>query len=313
MRFRFIDAERANYPVSILCRCLRVSRAGYYAWRRRPPSWRSIENAELRVAIKAAHKASGGTYGSPRIHEDLQEEGRRVSRKRVAALMSAEGIQGRHKRRFRTTTDSNHERPVAANLLMRDFDVPSPNLAWATDITYLRTRDGWLYLAVILDLFSRRVVGYAISDRIDTQLVLQALDRAVTRRPGARDVIIHSDRGSQYASGDFRQALGDSKLIPSMSRRGNCWDNAVVESFFGTLKIELFLDEPLHGAAITEAMVVDYIDGFYNPVRRHSSIGQISPIEYELRHAAPGRGGSAPAPRDGGIKLHGQEGPAQAA
>ena len=220
MRFRFIDAERANYPVSILCRCLRVSRAGYYAWRRRPPSWRSIENAELRVAIKAAHKASGGTYGSPRIHEDLQEEGRRVSRKRVAALMSAEGIQGRHKRRFRTTTDSNHERPVAANLLMRDFDVPSPNLAWATDITYLRTRDGWLYLAVILDLFSRRVVGYAISDRIDTQLVLQALDRAVTRRPGARDVIIHSDRGSQYTSDEYAKLAGRFGVRLSVGRTG---------------------------------------------------------------------------------------------
>jgi len=312
MRFGFIDAERANYPVAILCRCLQVSRAGYYAWGRRPASARSIENAELGVAIKAAHTASRGTYGSPRIHRDLQEEGRRVSRKRVASLMAAEGLQGRHNRRFRATTDSNHQSPIAANLLMREFDAPAPNVAWATDITYLRTLEGWLYLAAILDLFSRRVVGYAISNRIDTSLVLQALDMAVTSRPGARDVIIHSDRGSQFASGDFRRALDDSDLVLSMSRRGNCWDNAVVESFFGTLKTELFLDEPIHRADLTEAMVVDYIDGFYNPVRRHSSIEYMSPIEYELRHAAPAHGGSAPAPR-GGIKLQEQEGPAQAA
>ena len=312
MRFRFIDAERANYPISILCRCLRVSRAGYYAWKVRPPSRRSVENTELGVAIKAAHKASRGTYGSPRIHRDLQGEGRRVSRKRVASLMAAHGIQGRHKRRFRVTTDSNHRNPVAANQLMREFDAKAPNVAWATDITYLRTLEGWLYLAVILDLFSRRVVGYAIDDRIDTSLVLEALDRAVTSRPGARDVIIHSDRGSQYASGDFRPALDDSKLILSMSRRGNCWDNAVAESFFGTLKTELFLEEPIHRADLTEAMVVDYIDGFYNPVRRHSSIGYVSPIEYELRTAAPARVGSAHAPR-GGIQMPKQEGPAQAA
>ncbi len=312
MRFRFIDAERASYPIVTLCRCLQVSRAGYYAWRRRPPSARSIENAELRVAIRASHKASRGTYGSPRIHRDLRDEGRRVSRKRVASLMAAEGLQGSHKRRFRTTTDSNHGSPIAANLLMREFEAPAPDVAWATDLTYLRTLEGWLYLAVILDMFSRRVVGYAIGDRIDTSLVLQALDRALASRPGAREVLVHADRGSQYASSDFRHALDHAKLVLSMSRRGNCWDNAVAESFFGTLKTELFLGEPLHGAAMTEAMVVDYIDGFYNPIRRHSSIGYTSPIEYELRHAAAGCEDSAPAPR-GGINLHGQEGPAQAA
>jgi len=308
MRFRFIDAERANYPVATLCRCLEVSRPGYYAWRRRGPSARSAEDAKLRVAIRASHKASRKTYGSPRIQQDLRDQGHSVSRKRVASLMKAEGIEGRHKRRFRTTTDSNHGSPIAPNLLMRDFQVPASNVAWATDLTYLRTLEGWLYLAAILDLFSRRVVGYAMSDRIDTKLVLRALDQALCTRPGARDVIVHSDRGSQFASGDFRQALDDSTLVLSMSRRGNCWDNAVAESFFGTLKTELFLGEPLWSRAITEAMVVDYIDGFYNPVRRHSSIGYVSPIEYELRAAAPGCGGFAPAPR-GIMMMEGQEEP----
>lgn len=308
MRFRFIEAEKACYPVTILCRCLEVSRAGYYAWRTRAPSARSAEDAKLRVAIRASHKASRRAYGSPRIQRDLRDQGHSVSRKRVASLMRSEGIEGRHKRRFRTTTDSNHGSPVAPNLLMRDFRVPAPNVAWATDITYLRTLEGWLYLAAILDLFSRRVVGYALGDRIDTKLVLRALDQALCTRALARDVIIHADRGSQFASGDFRRALDDSRLVLSMSRRGNCWDNAVAESFFGTLKNELFLGEPLRSRTITEAMVVDYIDGFYNPVRRHSSIGYVSPIEHELRAAVPRRGGFAPAPR-GIITMAGQEGP----
>jgi len=298
MRFRFIDAERAHYPVRLLCRCMEVSRAGYYAWRGRSPSTRSTEDAELRVAIRASHAASRGTYGSPRVHRDLQDAGRRVSRKRVARLMKEEELAGRHKRRFRTTTDSNHSNPIAANLLMRQFDVGAINVAWATDLTYLATLDGWLYLAVFLDLCSRRVVGYAMGARIDRRLVLRALDRALRSRRDARNVMIHADRGSQYASHEFRGALEDNGLVLSMSRRGNCWDNAVVESFFGTIKNEVFLEEPLHSRAITEAMVADYIDGFYNPVRRHSSLGYVSPIEFELRTRGGVGGGFAPAPPD---------------
>jgi len=308
MRFQFIDAEKASYPVAILCRCLEVSRAGYYAWRSREPSGRELESGELRVAIKALHSSSRGTYGSPRIHRDLKEQGRQVSRKRVATLMKLEGLEGRHKRRYRTTTDSNHRCPIAPNLLMRTFDVPAMNVAWATDLTYLRTLEGWLYLAAILDLFSRRVVGYAMGPRIDTKLVLRALDRALAKRSGTSDVIIHSDRGSQFASGAFRRALDESTLVLSMSRRGNCWDNALVESFFGTLKTELFLDEPLQSREVTKAMVIDYIDGFYNPVRRHSSIGYMSPMRYELQAARPRCGGYAPAAR-GAVQLIGQEGP----
>jgi len=312
MRFRFIDAERAHYPVELMCRCLEVSRAGYYAWRGRPPSSRSTEDARLRVAIGVSHAASRGTYGSPRVHRDLRDQGRRVSRKRVARLMKDAGLAGRHKRRFRTTTDSKHSRPIAANVLMRQFDVEAINVAWATDLTYLATLDGWLYLAAILDLCSRRVVGYAMGERIDTKLVLWALDRALASRPGARDVLIHADRGSQYASHEFRRALDGAGLVLSMSRRGNCWDNAVVESFFGTLKTELLLDEPRRSRALTEAAVADYIDGFYNPVRRHSSIGYVSPVAFELRAGTAGSGGFAPAPSDCLMK-EGQEVPGLAA
>ena len=221
-----------------------------------------------------------------------------MSRKRVARLMKEEGLQGRHKRRFGTTTDSKHSNPIAANVLMREFDIDAINVAWATDLTYLKTLDGWLYLAAILDLCSRRVVGYAMSERIDRTLVLWALDQALANRPTARDVWIHADRGSQYASHVFRAALDDAGLVLSMSRKGNCWDNAVVESFFGSLKTELFLDEPLRSRSVTRALVADYIDGFYNPVRRRSSIGYVSPIAFELRARNGERGGSAPAPPD---------------
>ncbi len=191
MRFRFVEAEKAHYPIGLLCRCLSVSRSGYYAWRRRAPSPRAQEDARLKVKIASSHAASRRTYGSPRIHRDLREEGHRVSRKRVARLMQELGLEGRRKRRFRTTTDSRHRFPVAPNLLMRDFHVETPNTAWVTDITYLATLEGWLYLAVILDLYSRRVVGYAMSERIDRALVLEALRKALLQRPDVRDLIHH--------------------------------------------------------------------------------------------------------------------------
>ena len=225
MRFRFIEAEKALYPIRLMCRCLAVSRSGYYAWRKRPASARVKQDARLRVEISASHSASRRTYGSPRILRDLREEGHCVSRKRVARLMRELGLEGRRKRRFRATTDSQHHFPVAPNVLMRDFDVEAPNTAWVTDITYLATLEGWLYLAVILDLFSRRVVGYAMSERIDRALVLEALRKALVQRPGTRDLIHHSDRGSQYASHDYRDALDQAEITCSMSRRGDCWDS----------------------------------------------------------------------------------------
>ncbi len=284
MRFRFIEAEKALYPIRLLCRCLAVSRSGYYAWRRRPLSARVKQDARLRVEIAASHSASRRTYGSPRILRDLREEGHCVSRKRVARLMRELGLEGRRKRRFRATTDSQHRFPVAPNVLMRDFNVEAPNTAWVTDITYLATLEGWLYLAVILDLFSRRVVGYAMSERIDRALVLTALRKALVERPGTRDLIHHSDRGSQYASHDYRDALDEAGIMCSMSRRGNCWDNAVAESFFGTLKMELLYELPLQTRSATRSAVADYIEVFYNVRRRHSSLDYQSPMEFELKH-----------------------------
>ncbi len=308
MRFRFVEAEKAHYPIRLMCRCLAVSRSGYYAWRGRPPSARAKHDARLRVEIAVSHTASRRTYGSPRILSDLRAEGHQVSRKRVARLMRELGLVGRRKRRFRVTTDSKHRFPVAPNVLMRDFEVAEPNIAWVTDITYVATLEGWLYLAVILDLFSRRVVGYALSERIDRALVLEALREALGRRPETRDLIHHSDRGSQYASHDYREALEQAGITCSMSRRGDCWDNAVVESFFGTLKAELLYELPLQTRDATRSAVADYIDAFYNVRRRHSSLGYQSPLEFELKKGK-GLRGSAPEPPFMNEGRRGQEGP----
>ncbi len=305
MRFCFIDAEKANYAISLLCRCLAVSRSGYYAWRGRARSHRAQEDARLKVKIAAFHNASDRRYGSPRILHDLRADGDRVSRKRVARLMGELEIEGRRKRRYRATTNSRHPFPVAPNMLMRDFEVDAPNTAWVTDITYLATLEGWLYLAAILDLFSRRVIGYAMSERIDRHLVLEALGEALQQRPGVIDVIHHSDRGSQYASHDYREALEEAGFTCSMSRRGNCWDNAVAESFFGTLKMELLYELPLQTRSATRATVADYIDTFYNVRRRHSLLDYLSPVEFELKHA--GNGGFAPISGVFGQEGWGQE------
>ncbi len=311
MRFRFVEAEKAYYPIRLMCRCLAVSRSGYYAWRKRLSSERATQDARLKVEIAASHTTSRRTYGSPRILRDLREEGHRVSRKRVARLMRELGLAGRRKRRFRATTDSKHRFPVAPNVLMREFDVESPNTAWVTDITYLATSEGWLYLAVILDLFSRRVVGYAMSERIDRELVLEALREALARRPGVRDLVHHSDRGSQYASHDYREALDQAGIMCSMSRRGNCWDNAVAESFFGTLKTELLYELPLQTRGATRSAVADYIETFYNVCRRHSSLDYRSPVEFELKNGE--HGGFAPVPPVMIEEGRGQESPGPAA
>ena len=307
MRFRFIDAEKACYPIRILCRCLEVSRSGYYAWRGRKPGARAHDDARLKVKIAASHSASQRTYGSPRILRDLRADGDLVSRKRVARLMRELEIEGRRKRRYRATTDSRHPFPVAPNVLMRDFEVDEPNTAWVTDITYLATLEGWLYLAAILDLFSRRVIGYAMSERIDRHLVLEALANALRQRPGVRDVVHHSDRGSQYASHDYREALDEAGIMCSMSRRGNCWDNAVAESFFGTLKTELLYELPFQSRSSTRAAVANYIETFYNVRRRHSSLDYMSPVEFELKH--PGNGGFTPVPGVADQEGWGQERP----
>ena len=284
MTFAFIDAEKAQWPVGVQCDVLGVSRSGYYAWKGRPTAPRVAEDAALLVEIKAAHEAGRGNYGSPRVHRELRAKGRRVGKKRVERLMRRAGIAGRKKRRFRRTTDSNHTHPIAPNVLDRKFDVELPNAAWVTDVTYVWTHEGWLYLAAILDLFSRRVVGWAASANNDRALAMSALDRAVAARTPAPGLVHHSDRGSVYASIDYGDALARLEAVKSMSRKGNCWDNAVGESFFATIKGEMIdhEDYPTRRAAI--AAIADYIDGFYNPCRRHSTIGYVSPIEFELRN-----------------------------
>jgi transposase InsO family protein len=283
VRFAFIDAQKAFHSVAVLCDVLAVSRSGYYAWSARPDSARSKEDARLAVDIVAIHRRSRRSYGSPRIHRELRERGQRVGRKRIARLMKQRGIAARRKKRFRATTDSKHSFPVAHNLLARDFTASAPNLAWVTDITYIPTHEGWLYLAAILDLFSRRVVGWAMSDRIDRQLTLDALQMALRARTPSSGLLHHSDRGSQYASDDYQKALGELGIRCSMSRKGDCWDNAVAESFFATLKVELVneADFPTREAARTA--IADYIDDFYNLERRHSHNGYVSPVMFELK------------------------------
>jgi len=294
VRFCFVQAEKAHYPVRLLCRCLEVSRSGFYAWTKRKLSDRAREDVQIGAQVTAAHAASRRTYGSPRVLRDLREKGLRVSRKRIARLMRERGLKARRRRRFKATTDSKHAFPVAPNLLMRDFCVGSPNTAWVSDITYVATQEGWLYLAVILDLFSRRVVGFAMSERITRELVLAAWDFAIARRPEVRDLIFHSDRGSQYASHDHREALEARGVTCSMSRRGNCWDNAVAESFFATLKVELGMEDPFATRAQAKQAIEEYIEDFYNVRRRHSFLGYRSPVEFELHHATQELEGFAP-------------------
>lgn len=289
MKYAFVEAQKAEFPVAVLCAVVEVSRSGYYAWRRQPRSARGIEDAQLTDTITRVHETSRGTYGSPRVHAELKEQGVHIGRKRVARLMRDKGLAARRKRRFHPkTTDSNHPHPIADNTLARTFTQPAPNRAWVGDITYIRTDEGWLYLAVLLDLYSRKVVGWAMSARIDRHLVLDALAMATTHRgAGAAGVLHHSDRGSQYASDDYRAALAGLGFKASMSRKGNCWDNAVAESFFSTLKTELV--HQCHFATRAEARlaIFEYIEVFYNRQRRHSAIGYLAPVVFEARAGRP--------------------------
>ena len=292
MRFAFIAAEKAGFPVALMCRMLAVSRAGFYAWRRRPPAARTREDQVLAVAVAAIYAEHHGRYGSPRVRMELRERGRRSGRKRgrrsgrkrIARLMRVQGLRARPRRRYRTTTDSGHGLPVCPNLLARRFAVAQPNTAWVTDMTYLWTAQGWLYLAVIIDLFSRRVVGWSMSERIDRKLALDALRMALAQRRPQPGLIHHSDRGSQYASADYQQLLARHGLRASMSRRGDCWDNAVAESFFASLKLELVYQIQWRTRAEARTAVFEYLELFYNRRRRHSSLGYLSPLEFERRN-----------------------------
>jgi putative transposase len=289
MRFVFIAAEKALYPVRLLCELLEVSRSGFYAWVDRPDPPKTTADAQLVVEIRAALVRGRGAYGSPRVHRELRARGIRVSKKRIERLMRENGIVARQKRRFVHTTDSRHAHPIAPNLLDRDFEPKAANKAWAGDVTYIATGEGWLYLAVLLDLFSRRVVGWATSAVNDRELALKALRRALRARRPAPGLVHHTDRGSPYASDEYRQALVDRGISASMSRTGDCYDNAVAESFFATLKAELVDYEDFATRAVGTASIGDYVESFYNTSRRHSHLGYVSPIEFELRSQTAAR------------------------
>jgi len=279
----FIHAEKALYPVRVLCSVLGVSRSGYYAWIARPRAARVQADEQLVVEIVAAHRRSRATYGSPRVHSELRARGTRVGRKRIERLMRERGIRARRKRRFRRTTDSRHAYPIAPNVLGRRFAVKSANAVWVTDVTSIWTGEGWTFLAVMLDLFARRVVGWAASETNDTALALAVLDSALRERSPAPGLLHHSDRGSPYASRDYQGVLAARGIVASMSRKGDCWDNAVAESFFATIKAELIEHEAYATHDAVVAAIAEYIDHFYNPQRRHSHLGHVSPIEFELK------------------------------
>ncbi len=277
-RYRFIEAEKVNHSLVILCRVMRVTRSASYAWRSQVTA--STERVELSVKVKAQFERSRGRYGSRRIQSELAADGTFVSRSTVARRMRSQDLQARRRRPFTRTTDSDHSDPVAENLLNREFTADAPNQRWVGDITYIWTAEGWLYLATLIDLFSRKVVGYAMSHHIDRQLVLSALSMATgLRRPGP-GLLHHTDRGSQYTSRDYQEALKELRMVPRMSRKGNCWDNAVAESFFSHLKVEALnhLSFPTREAARME--VILYIH-WYNTERRHTAVGNLSPDSFE--------------------------------
>jgi len=288
MRYGFIAAEKVDYPVTVLCHTLRVSTSGFYTWSKRQPSTRAKTTAKLRLAIKAAFDESRRTYGSPRIYRELVAQGFEVSKTRVEREMRAMGLLARRPKRFRVTTDSAHAMPVAENTLDRKFSAAEPNRAWTTDITYVWTREGWLYLSVIIDLFSRRVVGWATANHMRTSLVLAALRMALGRRLPEAGLVHHSDRGSQYASAQYRSTLAELGIVCSMSRKGNCWDNAVSESFFSTIKQELIYRHDWEGRAAASLAIAEYIECFYNTRRRHSHLGFRAPAEHERIYANRG-------------------------
>jgi transposase InsO family protein len=287
MKYRAIQSCRAQFSVALMCRVVGVSRAGFYAAGKRTGSARAKRDEELRAQIRIVHHASRGTYGSPRVHAELHGQGERCGRKRVARLMREAGLRVKVRRRFRPqTTDSRHPHRVAENVLARRFavkEIEATNRVWAGDITYVPTREGWLYLAVILDLASRRVVGWSMKQTLDASLAINALVMALEARCPHDGLLHHSDRGVQYAALDYQAVLARHKIRPSMSRRANCYDNAVAESFFATLEWELIERSDWHTRDEARLAIFEYIECWYNQKRRHSSLGYLSPMEYEQK------------------------------
>ncbi len=286
MIFSSVKEHRGVWPVRLQCQVLGVSASGFYAWLNRPPSQRAVANQNLLGHIRRIHWDSHKRYGSPRVCAALRAEGQRVSRRRVANLMRINNLQAIGKRRFRiTTTDSRHNFPVAANVIDRNFGALAPNQKWLADITYIFTAEGWLYLAAVLDLYSRKIVGWAMRDHMRTELPLAALTMALQRQRPQPGLIHHSDRGSQYASGDYQKALTAANITPSMSRKGNCWDNAPMESFFHTLKTELVHHKNYATKEDAKRDLFQYIEGFYNRQRIHSAINYLTPEQMEQKAA----------------------------
>lgn len=282
MKFLFLDENRGRFDVKQMAEILGVSPSGYYEWRRRSKSFRSRHRLELARAIEDVHRSSRGAYGSPRIFKQLKALGFKTSRATIERLMRENGIRSKRRRRFRVvTTDSKHSLPVAQNHLAQQFEPTKPNEKWSADITYIPTKEGWLYLAVILDLFSRRVVGWSMDERMPTELTLRALRMALDGRSPEEGLMHHSDRGSQYAAGDYRRLLEQRGVVCSMSRRGNCYDNAVTESFFASLKTEFVHHEAFETRAEARTKIFEWIEAFYNRTRLHSTLGFMSPEQYE--------------------------------
>jgi putative transposase len=281
VKYAVIAAHVRWFSVAFMCRVLGIAPSGYYAWLQRSPSKKSTQDEVLLTHVRASFRASRRRYGSPRVHADLRAAGHRVARKRVARLMRQDGLRARPRRRFVRTTQSRHACPIAPNVVARDFEVSAPNQVWVSDLTYLRTQTGFVYMAVVLDLFARRVVGWAVSSDLDASIAVEALRRALAVRPAPAGMIHHSDRGIHYACADYRALLKRHGITPSMSRKGNCWDNAVAESFFSSFGFEVELEANWRDVHDVERAAAEYIDGFYNPQRRHSHNQYLSPIDFE--------------------------------
>ena len=286
MKYAFIKQQSLEYSVAELVHALDVSSSGFYAWTKREESRRDKANRLLINKIAVLHQASRHTYGSPRIHKDLRALGETISKKRVERLMRENNIQSKMTRKFVITTNSKNTLAPAPDLLQRQFNAVAPDKAWVSDTTFIKTRQGWMYLAVVLDLFSRRVIGWSMGDKNDAALVQDALTMAVWRRGKIKDVIVHSDQGSTYASSHYQRQLTDYNLVCSMSRKGECLDNAVAESFFGTLKTELVDHEDYKTKAQARQSIFEYIEIFYNRQRRHSYLGYLNPVEFERQFAS---------------------------
>jgi len=281
MKYAFIKENQTLFSVELCCELFAVSRSGYYGWLHRKPSQRTLNNRCLDQKIQCVYATLRNIMHSPRITKDLRAEGETCSENRVARRMKALGLRALAKRKYKVTTDSEHNKPLYENVLNRDFSTTGINQKWAGDITYIHTQEGWLYLAVVIDLYSRAVIGWAMDKRMKTSLVCDALTMALCRRSKPKNVIIHSDRGSQYCSNQYRKLIEKYALIGSMSRKGNCWDNAISESFFHTLKVELVHQQQYTTRIVAKQSLFQYIEGYYNRKRRHSSIRYNTPYQFE--------------------------------